>query len=1239
MEGTRMKKLFCCVVACIILCASFIPCSIFAEEASTKIVFGEVIDYIANSEITLVPNTTYKISGWINVTANVTQVENGNFTLQWYQNGLKGSDGNWVVRFKDAKASVPYVKDKWQHFEITYKYTGDREITTTTWIQIYNGITTGFTLKDYRIDIVSSDESPEVTAEFIQPVFYPELDEISARVYSEKTDNVMVILASYSENNKMEQAVIKESFDDKEAIISVPNASNIEKAKLFVLGKDNIEPYMDMMTLEKQNDATFIFVDSQNGKDSNNGSFNAPVKSVEKAMTLTERAVASDGNEDVNVMLKGGEHIINNAITLDSSVYSGKRKVNFASYEGRAQISGGEHITGWEIYDEEKNIYKAQTTKNLTVRQLYINGIRGTKARSKGPLTNATRYTAVGDIYGYTCSDTFLADFKNPEDMELVFEEIWTNSYGGVKSITAADGIANIVLDPQGAQYLFDNSDTTATLPVYYQNALELLDEPGEWYYNPDEGVMYYMPRHFEDIRTADVVMPDMLGNQLTGSSGRWNGKNISLVYMTGTADIPVDNVTFTNIDFAYSSYQLEPTGNSGYRSAQGNFYRHGNDYIQQGAFNGQNVRNITVKGCSFSKLGSTALNLVGAVQNCEIVGNEFYNLSATAIHFGDIKDETAVNYDKTTNPTPATNPPEEKYEVKNVIIENNYIHDVGNDYKSAVGISCGFPKDSVIRNNEICDVPFDGMHLGYGWDKFVATGTNLKNLIVENNYIHHVMNSNLYDGGGIYTLGMTGGDDKNHNYVRENYITHVENHYAALYMDNSSSYWSFNNNVIDLSETPLWYRDGKEGRPPSWILIGAIENRIFNNYTTTSRIMDYSNDTTYFQEGIVYSPDNPPDEAREIIEKSGLSGLYQKIYPVKIQNVSLPEKYDISSGASINLASAVTATTRKGAAGNLGDAKIYYRSLKPDIAQVAADGTVTGKSAGKAIIETTVVMGETAEVFETAFYVDDRAERIVVPQEEVHLTAYSSFDLQAEVESLFGQKLSDYAISYTSSNTGVANVSTDGVVSGVATGETTVKVSAQINGTTQEVAVTVKVIGSDSTEKYVLDTELDDTTKWSDDYSYDIFKVDGGVRMKTPRHAGIYQGRKFMDETIKFKMSVTAGSKSGDGFVIRSSDSRGDNCYRFAINNGAKKIQLSRYNDGVGSGTFVESKAVDISLDGSTIHEVEITARNEANGVRIKFIFDGETIIDYLDEDEGAIRTAGYFGAIVRYGTIDVLK
>ena len=42
-----------------------------------------------------------------------------------------------------------------------------------------------------------------------------------------------------------------------------------------------------------------------------------------------------------------------------------------------------------------------------------------------------------------------------------------------------------------------------ATVPVYLENALELLDEPGEFYFDRAEKKLYYLPMEDEDMETA----------------------------------------------------------------------------------------------------------------------------------------------------------------------------------------------------------------------------------------------------------------------------------------------------------------------------------------------------------------------------------------------------------------------------------------------------------------------------------------------------------------------------------------------------------------------------------------------------------------------------------------------------------------------------------------------------------------------------------------------------------------
>lgn len=47
-----------------------------------------------------------------------------------------------------------------------------------------------------------------------------------------------------------------------------------------------------------------------------------------------------------------------------------------------------------------------------------------------------------------------------------------------------------------------------ADLPNYIENALELLDLPGEWYLDRSDKTLYYKPRPGEEMDKAEVIVP-----------------------------------------------------------------------------------------------------------------------------------------------------------------------------------------------------------------------------------------------------------------------------------------------------------------------------------------------------------------------------------------------------------------------------------------------------------------------------------------------------------------------------------------------------------------------------------------------------------------------------------------------------------------------------------------------------------------------------------------------------------
>lgn len=89
-----------------------------------------------------------------------------------------------------------------------------------------------------------------------------------------------------------------------------------------------------------------------------------------------------------------------------------------------------------------------------------------------------------------------------------MYSDEWTNPRCGVDSVSVENGRAKIIMKQPGFKYATNKGASSATYPIYYENAYELLDRDGEWYLDTNEGMLYYIPRMFEDINSADAILP-----------------------------------------------------------------------------------------------------------------------------------------------------------------------------------------------------------------------------------------------------------------------------------------------------------------------------------------------------------------------------------------------------------------------------------------------------------------------------------------------------------------------------------------------------------------------------------------------------------------------------------------------------------------------------------------------------------------------------------------------------------
>lgn len=141
-----------------------------------------------------------------------------------------------------------------------------------------------------------------------------------------------------------------------------------------------------------------IWVDPVNGSDTNSGESGSPLKTIEAAKS---KAAAASADGDVTVWLMDDTYSVSEAIEF-TSADSGKNghTITYRAASGAAPvISGGKKVTGWTLYDAEKNIYVADVPEGaVNSRQFYVDGEHQTRAMTEVSPTEWKLFGAKGYV-------------------------------------------------------------------------------------------------------------------------------------------------------------------------------------------------------------------------------------------------------------------------------------------------------------------------------------------------------------------------------------------------------------------------------------------------------------------------------------------------------------------------------------------------------------------------------------------------------------------------------------------------------------------------------------------------------------------------------------------------------------------------------------------------------------------------------------------------------------------------
>ncbi|QNS03068.1 right-handed parallel beta-helix repeat-containing protein [Streptomyces xanthii] len=545
------------------------------------------------------------------------------------------------------------------------------------------------------------------------------------------------------------------------------------------------------------------------------------------ARTIDDRSVRvelADGTYELSKPLKLGKE--------DSGVTWG------AAQDADPVLSGGRALTGWTVNPD--GTWTTKVPEGITPRQLFVDGERAVRARGESCAASVCDATKTG-MTG--AEKTGIARWARPTDAEAVISVRWRNYHCRITSVTgdvmtfaqpcwtnSASGT-----DRTGPAWDSTTVDSSRYSKVaFFENARELLDEPGEFVWDSAERTVTYLPRQGEDPRRSRAVTPVTEG----------------LLVLDGAHDVHL-----SGLGFAYSAYQ-QPNTDEGYAGMQagltltgatGPVDHAGRFYTKPAAaLTVRGGRDVTVEGNTFSRLGGAGVVFEQGTQDSALARNRFTDLSSGAAYIGD------------TEPMPTA----ELAGARNTI-ERNTIRRTGVEYTDSVGIWAGYEAETVIDHNTLEELPYSGISVGWGWNQPEAQTSVLRDNRITDNRITDVMlvRHDQHDGAAIYTQGAQPGTVISGNYIDRSAYGNTERDGNGVYLDEQSSHIAVTGNVI----TRVGYK-----WVSNWAGYG-IDNHATGNWTDTAAPALSGRGSTMTDN--FTGLDRLPAEAVKVAEAAGADG------------------------------------------------------------------------------------------------------------------------------------------------------------------------------------------------------------------------------------------------------------------------------------------------------------------------------------------------------------------------------
>lgn len=512
----------------------------------------------------------------------------------------------------------------------------------------------------------------------------------------------------------------------------------------------------------------------------------------------------------IHIILRGGTYILNETLFIrpeDSGSAESPTFIEAAPGE-LPVLSGGLRIKAWHVMTRKipglpaiagGKIWEADIPStgdpSYVFRQLWVNGKKAVRARNvdESHLQRILSWNRKNESCMIPASAA--KGLHGGDGLEMFIHQWWAVAMLRVKTITYKGDSARLTFFQPESRVQSEHpwpapwiSAKTGNSAFYLTNAIQFLDQPGEWFCDQKNQKIYYIPHPGEHINSAEIVAPFLE----------------TLVKIEGTPEHPVSYFRFRGISFEHAGWQ-RPSRQGHVALQAGMFMLDAyklkipgtpeKSTLENQAWLGRPAaaaeltfsRQTVFESCRFEHLASTGLDYRRGNEGDRAEGNLFKDIGGSALLAGVFSDETFEAH-------LAWNPGDQREVSRDMQISNNMITDAANEDWGCVGIGAGFVKNINIEHNDISNIPYSGISLGWGWTKDISVMSG--NKIMANRITHY--GREMYDVAGIYTLSAQPGSLIAENCVDSIYAApyaHDPHHWFYLYNDEGSSYFTVRDN------------------------------------------------------------------------------------------------------------------------------------------------------------------------------------------------------------------------------------------------------------------------------------------------------------------------------------------------------------------------------------------------------------------------------------------------------------